>query len=198
MSDPETLAVYAAQAEAYASRFGKTVENPHVTAFLADIPEGGHVLDLGCGPGNAAAAMLTAGYRVEAWDASPEMAELARRTHGLEVRVASFSDLDAQGKYDGIYANFSLLHAPKSKMPDILNRIAQALKSGGILHVGLKTGKGEKRDALGRFYAYYEDAEITALLREVDLSVTARSFGEGTGLDGTVAPWIILRARKHD
>ena len=51
-------------------------------------------------------------------------------------------------------------------------------------------------DALGRFYAYYQDAELTALLEEAGLSVETRNFGADEGLDGTLAPWMILTARK--
>ena len=47
------------------------------------------------------------------------------------------------------------------------------------------------------FYAYYEDAELTGLLNTVGLRVTDRAFGNDMGLDGTEAPWIIMRATKN-
>jgi hypothetical protein len=81
-------------------------------------------------------------------------------------------------------------------MPRHLESIARALKPSGIFHIGLKTGTGEKRDAIGRFYAYYEDAELTALLASAGFDVIARRTGEEAGLDGTIAPWIILLTRK--
>lgn len=196
MADAETLAVYATRARDYAKRFAADNVGPTLRAFIDAVPEGARVLDLGCGPGNAAAAMRDAGLTVEAWDASPEMAEVAREIHGLELRVAEFDALDAEAVYDGIYANFSLLHAPKAEMPGHLARIARALRPGGLLHIGLKTGEGERRDALGRLYAYYSDEEITRLLSDAGLEVEVRTTGRSTGLDGTSAPWIILRARK--
>ena len=48
-------------------------------------------------------------------------------------------------------------------MPMHLKNVANALKGGGIFHVGLKTGTGEQRDRLGRFYAFYTDEELTGL-----------------------------------
>ena len=143
-------------------------------------------------------AMRDRGLAVDAWDALPEFARVAKDTNGIEVTLATFDDLDADAVYDGIYANFSLLHAPKAEMPGHLARIARALKPGGLFHIGTKTGTGEKRDTLGRFYAYYTDQELTDLLTAAGLTVTYRKTGAEPGLDGTVAPWIILHARKHD
>ena len=198
MSDRETLAVYAKRAGDYARRFGKAGESPHVKAFLQEVPAGGRVLDLGCGPGHTAAAMEKAGYQVDALDASPELAAIAREQHGLNVRIATFDQLDDFEHYDGIYANFSLLHAPKADMPGNLARIARALKPQGAFHIGLKAGTGEKRDTIGRFYAYYEMDELNRLLSDAGFNVIREATGEEAGLDGTVAPWIILLARKHD
>jgi SAM-dependent methyltransferase len=198
MSDKETLSVYAREANRYAKQFSPSQDTEHMRAFLAGLPQGARLLDLGCGPGNAAAFMADCGYSVDAWDASPEMVELARDRHGLETRIARFDDLTAIAEYDGVYANFSLLHAPRSEMPAHLGRIATALKPGGRVHIGLKTGQGEKRDSLGRFYAYFEDHELTALLEGAGFSIQYRRTGKDAGLDGTVAPWIILQGLKND
>ena len=196
MTDKETLNVYAAKAEDYAKRFASSKPDLHLAAFMLAVPNEGRVLDLGCGTGRSTAFMKKAGLRADALDASPEMAEIARVEHGVDVTIGSFETLDAEGTYDGVYANFSLLHAPKAEMPEHLARISKALVPGGFFHIGLKTGTGEKRDALGRFYAFYTDAEITGLLDDAGFVVIERSFGADAGLDGTVAPWIILLAGK--
>ena|SRR5205807_552927 len=41
--------------------------------FLALVPEGGLILDAGCGSGRDSRAFLERGYRVRAFDASPEL-----------------------------------------------------------------------------------------------------------------------------
>ena len=127
-----------------------------------------------------------------------ERGRLAQKLFGLVVRVATFHMLDAREVYDGIYANFSLLHAPKSEMPAHLRRISVALVPGGLLHLGMKTGDGEKRDAIGRFYAYYTESELEGLLADAGLEIETRNYGEDMGLDGMMAPWIILTARKPE
>lgn len=193
--DRETLSVYDAKADDYANLVSSSEPDRHLTAFMDTLPKGGRVLDLGCGPGRSAYFMAEAGFAVDAWDASPEMARLGRETFGLDVKVKGFSDLDAVMAYDGIYANFSLLHAPKSDMPGHLRRIARALCPGGQFHIGTKTGTGEKRDPIGRFYAYYTDEELTGLLADVGLVVKTRATGRDIGLDGVEAAWIVMRAR---
>lgn len=196
--DRETLGVYAERAQDYADRFAGGGPSKHLSAFMDDLPPRGHVLDLGCGPGQAAAFLNQAGFQVDAWDASPEMAEVGRAAFGVAIEVKVFDALEAEAVYDGIYANFSLLHAPKAAMSGHLDRIARALKPGGVFHVGLKKGSGEKRDTLGRFYAFYEEPELVELLDKVGLTTYARAFGTEVGLAGTDEPWMILRARKND
>lgn len=197
-TDRKTMDVYRRMAADYAAMADRERNDRPLDAFIRSLPAQARVLDLGCGPGRAAARMTQAGLQVEAWDASPEMAALARERFGLEVRAATFDVLDAEAIYDGIYANFSLLHAPRSEMPGHLDRIAKALTARGLFHIGLKTGVGEKRDSLGRFYAYYEESELAGLLETAGFEILSRATGTEAGLDGVEAPWIVVRARKVD
>ncbi len=194
MSDRETLSVYDAKADDYAELVTSSKQDRHLLAFMDAVKPGGRVLDLGCGPGRSSHFMAEAGFQIDAWDASPEMVRLGRETYGLDFQVKGFADLDAVSAYDGVFANFSLLHAPKADMPGHLTRISKALCPGGQFHIGTKTGTGEKRDSIGRFYAYYMDDELTALLNDVGLTVQTRATGSDAGLDGVEAPWIIMRA----
>ena len=197
-TDRETLDVYGRMAADYVAMADRERNDRPLDSFIKSLPARARVLDLGCGPGRAAARMAQAGLQVDAWDAAPEMAALARERFGLEVRVATFDALDADAVYDGIYANFSLLHAPRSEMPGHLDRIAKALTAHGLFHMGLKTGVGEKRDSLGRFYAYYEESELAGLLGTAGFEILSRATGTESGLDGVEAPWIVVRARKRD
>lgn len=198
MADRRTMEAYAKGAADYSKKFGAEHPDSYLARFIAALDDGARVLDLGCGPGRSSVFMQAAGLAVESWDASADMAEVGRKTFGIDIRIAEFDQLDAPARYDGIYANFSLLHAPKAEMPDHLARVSRALRPGGLFHIGLKTGTGEARDKLGRFYAYYSDAEITGLLEAAGFAVETRDFGADEGLDGTVAPWIILTARKQE
>ena len=195
MSDDETLAVYAAKADEYAELTDDAAgQDPNLVAFIAAMPPAGRVLDLGCGPGGSAARMAKAGLRVDAFDPVAEMVALAGRHAGVNARVAGFEDITTIALYDGIWANFSLLHAPRDAMPDHLRRIAAALKPGGRFHIGVKTGTGSKRDTLGRRYTYYGESELAGLLSAAGLTVFDRRAGCDKGLDGVEARWITMAA----
>ncbi len=196
MSDPDTIRLYDRQADHYADLTdAHNAADPQLAAFIAACPRGARVLDLGCGPGASAAAMARAGLRVDAMDASAEMVARAGAHAGVTAWLATFHEIDREAVYDGVWANFSLLHAPRSEMPRHLAAIHRALRPGGILHVALKLGEGEARDRLGRFYAYYSEADLDRLLAEAGFAILGKQFGSGTGLDGTESDWISVTAR---
>ncbi len=194
MSDRETLDVYAAQAAKYAGLTKKASKDPQLAAFMDALPEGAEVLDLGCGPGFAAAAMAEAGMHVTAMDPVAEMVALARQHEGVQAVQGGFDDIAGADVYDGVWANFCLLHAPRDDMPRHLAAIARALRTGGVFHIGMKLGEGAARDGIGRLYTYYSEEELVRLLEEAGLHVHARAYGRDLGLDGVMADWICLRA----
>ncbi|TDK46748.1 class I SAM-dependent methyltransferase [Antarcticimicrobium luteum] len=195
MSDPKTIAIYDDRAAEYAGMTDQyNTTDPRLVAFIAACPEGGRVLDLGCGPGAAAARMAEAGLAVDAVDASAAMVEMAARHPGVTARHATFDDIAGEALYDGIWANFSLLHAPRTDFPRHLSGLHRALKPGGVFLIGLKLGKGEARDRIGRLYTYYTEDDLMDYLRAAGFTPTDIKHGQGEGLDGTVSPWISVIA----
>lgn len=192
MSRDETLAIYDAKAADYAAMSESLGEFRELEGFAAALPEAGRVLDLGCGPGFYAGWLARQGFVVEATDGSAEMVALAREQDGVAARQARFDELDAVAGYDGIWANFSLLHAPKAEMPGLLGRIRRAGKPGVVFHIGMKLGEGEGPDAIGRFYAYYSEDELEGMLRDAGFEVSKRRRGRGRGLSGEMAAHVTM------
>ncbi|WP_417599532.1 class I SAM-dependent DNA methyltransferase [Pararhodobacter oceanensis] len=193
--DPETLAVYQARAADYAAMLPLGAPDADLQAFIARLPAGAAVLDLGCGPGAASASMLAAGLEVDPVDATPAMVELARACTGNRARLATFDDLTAQAAYAGIWANFSLLHAPRADLPRYLEAIHRALSEGGVFHIGMKLGAGEERDDLGRFYSYYSRDELAALLASAGFEILSEEIRTEAGLSGKLAAGITILTR---
>ncbi|MDB3910301.1 class I SAM-dependent methyltransferase [Paracoccaceae bacterium] len=195
MTDKETLRVYDAKAADYAKLIGSdTKENPYLERFIARLPTGGRVLDLGCGPGLAATRMANAGLRVDAMDGSAEMVAMAAQHDGVTAWQATFDQITGTDIYDGIWANFCLLHASKEAMPHHLAAMVTALKPGGAFHIGMKLGSGSQRDAIGRLYSYYSEPELITLLGAAGLTAGETDHGRTVGLDGTEADWIVVAA----
>ena len=193
MTDPETLDFYERQTEAY-MKLATGFENRHLLHMIERLPAGAEVLDLGCGPGQDSAQLASAGLRVTAMDASPEMLRQAAKHDGVRTRQAAFSDLDDVEAFDAVWASFSLLHAPKSDFPGHLAAIRRALRPGGVLVLSLKKGSGEERDPLGRFYAYYEEDELRSMLDAAGFAVSDVFRGKSKGMAGTLDPFITVTA----
>jgi 2-polyprenyl-3-methyl-5-hydroxy-6-metoxy-1,4-benzoquinol methylase len=193
MTDAQTLAVYDAKIEDYL-RLTQAPPSKSLLAFIKAIPEGGRVLDLGCGPGLAAAEMARQGCNVEAIDGSAEMVAAASKHPGVTAREATFDELPSQATYHGIYANFSLLHAQRADFDRHIQACHAALHPGGILHLAMKLGTGEKRDDLGRFYTYYTAQELKDILTQAGFTLTFEREGQEKGLAGDVEPFIMMSA----
>lgn len=193
--DPATLAFYAREAAAYAAR-DRRPENPELTAFLARLATGSHVLDLGCGGGQDALSIKNAGFAVAALDGSPELAAEAQKRLSLPVRVLLFEDLADVEIFDAVWANASLLHVPKPALANIFTRIRRALKPGGLFYASFKSGGVEGRDALGRYYNHPSKDELAAALAPPHWETLAISEGQGPGYDGVITGWLAVLARK--
>ena len=195
MSDEETLKIYATQSENYAALTDDDLSSdPLLAEFIAALPRGGSALDLGCGPGTAAGVMANAGLLVHATDAVPEMIALAAQHPLVHTDVQTFDQTTGTALYDGIWANFSLLHAQRSALPTILRALHTALKPNGYFHIGMKLGETTARDSIGRQYTYVTEPELRALLGIAGFTITKKHTGSGKGLDGTYADWIALAA----
>jgi cyclopropane fatty-acyl-phospholipid synthase-like methyltransferase len=165
-------------------------------AFLGALAAGASILELGCGGGQDSAYMMSRGFDVTATDGSPQLSKEAETRIGKPVRVLRFEDLAARDQYEGVWAEASLLHVPRSTLPDILERILQALKKGGILHASFKSGVRHGHDSFGRYYNYPSVKWLGDILVAggwKDVSITK---GEGGGYDGKPTPWLYVNAIK--
>ncbi len=197
MSDPKTLAVYNSQDDDYAAMMDReAAQDPIIGHFILACPEGGRVLDLGCGAGHFARRMAEAGLHVDALDAAEAMVTRTARIPGVTARLGLFEDLADHGRYDGIWAYFSLLHAPREELPAHLDRVATALRPGGTFFLAVKRGHGNGRDRLGRYYEYYEQDELLTHLRSAGMEPVESWTGRAAGLAGHPEGWIAIQARR--
>lgn len=105
------------------------------TAWLAELPAGGRVLDTGCGHGDPVIArLLESGLQVTGADFSPEMLKRA----GQQFPQATFvqqaaTQLTFDEVFDGACSFSSLLYLDPVDFYNAVYRLHQAIKPGGRL-----------------------------------------------------------------
>ena len=195
MSRDPTSSFYDDNAAVYAARKRRLPQN-RLDAFLDTLPKGASILELGCGGGQDAAYMLSRGFDVTPTDGSTELAQQAEALIGKPVKILRFEMLEAEGDYDGVWAEASLLHVPRIALPDILARIRRALKDGGRFHASFKAGDAEGHDTFGRYYNYPSAAWIVDVLDAGGWRDITTSQADGGGYDGKPTSWLYVKAAK--
>ncbi|WP_170372717.1 class I SAM-dependent methyltransferase [Ruegeria arenilitoris] len=192
MSDKRTIDAYTTRVDDYL-KVPLPPEQIEARAAFAQAVGDGLVLDLGSGPGSDSGFFLRQGLRVRALDATPAFVEHAR-ANGVDAHLGTFDDVTETAEYDGVYASFSLLHAPRAEFPRHLAAIHRALKPGGVFFLGLKLGTGEHRDELDRYYTYFTRREIETALVEAGFVIHRVTTGMGKGLAGSYDGFILVLA----
>ncbi|WP_343208676.1 class I SAM-dependent methyltransferase [Anaerolentibacter hominis] len=158
----KTLNYYNKYAQGYARSTRTADVSSLYEPFESRIKPGAHILDLGCGSGRDSRYFEGRGFRVTAADGSPEMCRIAGKLLGREVRCMRFEELEDIEEYDGVWACASLLHVEREALPEILRRIATALKPHGILYASFKYGTGEAEQE-GRVFQHYTEDDLPGL-----------------------------------
>ncbi|MBB3566576.1 class I SAM-dependent methyltransferase [Rhizobium sp. BK491] len=195
MSTDPTASFYTDNAAIYAAR-ERRLPRQRLDAFLAALPARATILELGCGGGQDAAYMLSRGFDVTPTDGSAELAKEAEKHLGRPVRVMRFEALDATEIFDGIWAEASLLHVPRSALPNIFDRILRALKTGGIFHASFKAGEAEGHDKFGRYYNCPSAVWLEAMLSARGWKNITMTEADGGGFDGEPTRWLYVKAQK--
>ena len=140
----------------------------HITQdrFLRLLAENRFILDFGCGSGRDTKYFLEKGYRVEATDGSSELCKLASAFTGIEVKEMLFQDLDASGKYEGIWACSSILHLPKKELLPVIRKMCDALKDNGVIYTSFKYGdfEGERN---GRYFTDFTEDTFCEFMKKI-------------------------------
>lgn len=170
-------------------------ERSNQDRFLAELPAGGSILDLGCGSGRDTAYFREKGFTVTPTDGSARMCELASEYLGTPVRVQEFNELDDVALYDGIFASASIMHLEYDQLVELMPKLSRALKPGGVLYVSFKYGDND--GYLGkRYYTYMTEerfAELAATVPELNVTQVGTFGNEHPGQPDFRWLWALLR-----
>ncbi|MEQ8292962.1 MAG: class I SAM-dependent methyltransferase [Roseovarius sp.] len=137
--------------------------------FAGMIPEGGRVLDVGCGTGAPLAEYLTGlGFAVTGVDGAAGMIEIAwaRRPEG-DWRVADMRRLALEERFDGVLAWDSFFHLTRDEQRQVVPRLLRHLRPGGPLMLTVGPGDGEVIGQVGDepiYHASLDQKEYARLI----------------------------------
>ena len=161
-----TLNYYAKNTEEFIASTLEADMSATQEKFLALLPKGAHILDLGCGSGRDSLCFLQQGFQVTAVDGSEELAKFAGELIGQGVVVADFKDLVLpKASFDAIWASASLLHVHSEALPGILAKVIDLAKPGAIFYMSFKYGDYEGERG-GRYYTDLNEARFADLMQK--------------------------------
>ncbi len=163
----KTIDYYDKNAEQY---FNDTVSvnmAENCDRFIAQIRPGGCIIDIGVGSGRDMKYFKDRGFEVEGIDASPEMCRIASEYSGADVSCVRIQDWIPEKKYDGIWANASLLHLKSEEIKDFVEKLPDALKPDGIAYASFKSGIITGEDDNGRYFTNVTEDWFCKLAGEV-------------------------------
>lgn len=162
----KTLEYYDTNADSFISNTVNSDVNGLRREFLKHIPEGGTILDLGCGSGRDSLAFKKAGYDVTAVDGSLALCKSASEYIGQDVIYSTFQEYNPETQFDGIWACASLLHLEKNDIHDVIKKLSKKLNKGGCFYMSFKYGDyvGERN---GRFFTDMTIERLKDLIADV-------------------------------
>lgn len=155
-------------------------DKPWHDRFLAELPEGATVLDLGCGSGLPVAAFLAEhGLHVNGVDSSPTLISLCRqRFPDHEWLVGDMRQIELPRKFEGILAWDSLFHLTPDDQRRMFDVFARHAAPATVLMFNSGPAYGEvvgsyRGDPL--YHASLNPDEYTTLLGNVGFEVVAHA-----------------------
>lgn len=163
ISQDTTLSWYRENAIQYAEETRNSLVLDALWEFLSRMKEGGTILDYGSGSGRDSAYFINKGFSVDSLDGSAEMKAQAERLFGIKVKLASFLSLEEKDKYDGIWAQASILHLEEHDLRVALTLIERALKRDGVFYSSFRKGEGDGYEN-GRWYTNMTERRFLSFL----------------------------------
>lgn len=154
------------------------------------------ILDLGCGPGRDLQYFKSRGHEAVGLDGSHIFVDMAQRDTGCEVWHQDFIDLTLPPeRFDGVFANASLFHAPRSALPRVLAAIAATLKPAGVFFCSNPRGNNEEGFSGNRYGCFYDFEAWHALVSAAGFAPVDHYY-RPKGLPRDQQPWLASVWRK--
>ncbi|MFZ5509164.1 MAG: class I SAM-dependent methyltransferase [Pseudomonadota bacterium] len=154
------------------------------------------ILDLGCGPGRDLETLRQLGHDPIGLEACPAFVAMARQYSGCEVWQQDFLRLELPAQFfDGIFANASLFHVPKSEIRRVLGELRASLRPAGVLFSSNPRGRDEEGWSGERFGVWWHEDSWRRILEQCGF-VELETYYRPAGLPREQQPWFAGAWRK--
>lgn len=191
----DTHAIYERQAKQFdkdRARDGR--EDVWLEKFVETIPDGGRILDLGCGTGEPISAwLIMRGYKLTGVDFSEPILSIARkRFPGSAWVVNDMRDLALEEQFDGILSWHGTFHLSPDEQRELLPKLSKYLKPGGTLMLTIGNKYGEITGTIGGETVYHASLDPSEYRKQLQ----AAGFSDiQLNTDAQEGPYVLL-ARK--
>jgi 2-polyprenyl-3-methyl-5-hydroxy-6-metoxy-1,4-benzoquinol methylase len=190
-----TIAYYNDNHENYFKRTINIDMQSSYRDFLQLLPNGGHILDAGCGVGRDSEFFLNAGYKITALDASIEMVRLAKK-RVPNVLHQEFAQMTFNEVFEGIWTCASLLHITIDDLPNIFARFISALKPKGIWYISFKYGE-EQTIENGRLFSRFTINTFNEFIQQFSELSVLQVWKSQSKMLNVETDWIQALVRKE-
>lgn len=170
----KTIKAYDDNPQKYVGSTKGLIYSLEIQKYVDLLPDGGSILDVGCGFGKDVKIFSEKGFQVIGIDLSTELLKIAvefaplAKFIKMDMRKLEFPDQN----FDGVWCKAALLHLNDSDMEIALKEFSRVLKPDGILYLSFKKGVGSKEvvDSFssdkGRFYNYQTKESLEKMLEK--------------------------------
>lgn len=162
----QTISYYNKNASQYYEQTKDVDFSETYKRFLKYVPEGGTVVDLGCGSCRDAAFFVKNGYKSFGVDASESLAAIAAEKTGIKVIVSDMSEWIAEDPLDAAWCCASLLHLTDVETAKFFHNLPNNLKSGGTVFISVKTEVITGIDDKDRYLRNFTVDELEKMLAD--------------------------------
>mgnify|MGYP001564142808 CR=1 FL=1 len=134
--------------------------------FIPLLPEGGKILDAGCGSGRDSLYFKNKCFNITAIDSCQEFVKFTSEYAGVEAFCIPFNEITFNNEFDGIWACSSLLHLSHNELTDVFKKLSKALKTNGVIYASFKYGNfsGERN---GRIFTDLTEKDFSEIINEI-------------------------------
>lgn len=128
------------------------------------------LLEVGAGAGDDSRYFMDCGLKVTAIDLSNEMVKICREKSIKAYELDFYNITALNRKFDCIWSMNSLLHVPKTDLPQVLCEIDSALNEKGLFYMGVYGGADTESDyvnevsGIPRYFSYYSEHKLKKIL----------------------------------